>query len=138
MPRLELNARPLGPWGRVWEGGPGKLGLGSRDDGKRASSAIGVECKAARPLREGLGGGGPGGVGQGERDDGKRASSAIEVECQAARPLGEGLGGGGAGSLFTVSGMTESAHPARLKLKVRPLGPWGRVWEGGAREAWAR
>ena len=23
-------------------------------------------------------------------------------------------------------------------LNVRPLGPWGRVWEGGARRAWGR
>ena len=27
--------------------------------------------------------------------------------------------------------MLGSAHPARLKLKVRPLGPWRRVWEDG-------
>ena len=33
-----------------------------------ALAAIGVECQAARPLGEGLGGGGPGGVGQGSWD----------------------------------------------------------------------
>ena len=60
-------------------------------------------------------------AGQGAADDGKRATSAIEVASKAARPLG-GFGGsdhyGWAGRR-----MTESALSARLKLRVRPLGP---------------
>ena len=56
------------------------------------------------------------------------ALAAIGVDCQAARPLGEGLGGGVSGSLGVVTRMTESALPARLKLRRRAPAPWKGVW----------
>ena len=54
--RLELSVRPQGPW----KGGSGGNRTGEpwrgSDDGKRASSAIGVESQAVRPLEGGFGG----------------------------------------------------------------------------------
>ena len=58
------------------------------------------------------------------------ALAAIGVESQAARPLGEGLGGGASGSLGRVTRMTESALPARLKLRDKRQRPRGGVWGG--------
>ena len=58
------------------------------------------------------------------------ALAAIGVDCQAARPLGEGLGGGASGRLDEVTGMTESALPARLKLNSKRQRPRGGVWGG--------
>ena len=58
------------------------------------------------------------------------ALAAIGVEWQAARPLGEGLGGGPSGRLGRVTRMTESALPARLKLRDKRQRPRGGVWGG--------
>ena len=67
-----------------------------------ALAAIGVECQAARPLGEGLGGGASASLGEVTRMT-ESALAAIGVESQAARPLGEGLGGGPSGSLERVT-----------------------------------
>ena len=91
--RLKLNSKRQRPRGGVWGGDRcGEPREGHGDDGKRASSAIGVDYQAARPLGEGLGAGPLGRLGRVTRMTESALPARLELTIQASAPLERGPG----------------------------------------------